>query len=255
MSSHRPTLLISNALPERPGEALYNAHVDRMWASLTAAAAPGWDVVREFAQLDGDRAAVSAARLADAVILMGGEDVDPRYYGGAADYPGASRHWARADVAQIAIVRAAVRHRIPLLGICRGLQVIGVALGATLVQDIPGTRHHNPHLLRDHHFARHEVAIRAGSRLAGALGEGPVEVHSAHHQSLDRVPGSLEVTARSADGVVEAVEHRRAPVMGVQWHPEDPEADPEALAALLGLLAARAQRRPAGSGTGSRRAA
>jgi len=238
MSSRRPTLLISNVLPERPGEALYNAHVDRMWASLVAAASPRWRIVREYAQQDGPGLAMLAACRADAVVLMGGEDLDPALYGGDDDYPEASSHWRRADAAHCAMVRTAVAGRIPLLGICRGMQAIGVALGGTLVQHIAGTTHHSRTLLDDHHFARHGVSVTAGSRLASALGEGPLTVHSAHHQAIDRVPGCLTVTALAGDGTVEAVEHREAPVLGVQWHPEDPESDPAMLSALLDLLSA-----------------
>lgn len=234
--SRRPVLLISNVLPERPGDGLYNAHVDRMWASLTAAASVDWQVEREYAQLDGPGLAMLRAGRADAIVLMGGEDLDPSLYGGDADYPDASAHWARADAAHCAMVRTAVAARIPLLGICRGVQAIGVALGGTLVQHLPGSTHHNPQLLHDHRFARHGVTVAAGSRLAAALGEGPVTVHSAHHQAIDRVPDCLRVTALAGDGTIEAVEHRSAPVLGVQWHPEDPESDPRALAALLGLL-------------------
>lgn len=240
MSSHRPTLLISNVLPERPGHALYNAHVDRMWASLVQAAAPQWRVVREYAQQDGPGLAMLAACRADAIILMGGEDLDPALYGGGDDYPQASPHWTRADAAHCSMVRTAVAGRIPLLGICRGMQAIGVALGGTLVQHIAGTTHHDAKLMREHHFARHGVDVTAGSRLASALGEGPLTVHSAHHQAIDRVPSCLTVTALAGDGTVEAVEHRDAPVLGVQWHPEDPESDPAMLAALLDLLRAQA---------------
>ena len=260
MVSRRPTLVISNVLPERPNDAAYNAHADRMWSSLVGAACTGWNIVREWAQLDGPEGATARARRADAIVIMGGEDLDPHFYGGEIHYTHETRHWGRADAGHIALVRFAVAQGIPLLGICRGMQAIGVALGGTLVQHIPGTVHHNPDMLLDHHFARHTVDVEAGSHLASALGAGQVVVHSAHHQSIARVPECLDVVARSADGIVESVEHRDAPVMGVQWHPEDPESDPVALAALLHLLGAAASTSitahvPEPAGTGSRQAA
>lgn len=177
---------------------------------------------------------MARARHADAILLMGGDDVDPYWYGGNPVYPHEGAHWPRADAAQMALVRTAVQEDIPLLGICRGMQVINVALGGTLVQDMAQPGHRNDTLMQDHHFARHGIDIDADSELAGILGDlADLDVHSAHHQCVDRVGEGLEVVAHAPDGVIEAVEHRDAPVIGVQWHPEDPEADPRALDALL----------------------
>ena len=211
--------------------------VDRLWDSLLQAAAPNWDVVREWADLDGAEGATVKAREADAIVIMGGEDVDPHHYGGSAIYPEAGTHWRRADEGQMALVHTAIAHQIPLLGICRGMQLIDVALGGTLVQHMDQPGHHSSSLMEDAHFARHLVNIESDSSLAKALGTlAFADVHSAHHQCLDRVAPELRVVARAADGVIEAVEHRSASVVGVQWHPEDPEADPAGLRALLGML-------------------
>lgn len=244
MTVRRPTLLISNVLPKRPGDAAYDAYVDRLWASLEAAASPHFRVVREYAQLDGPHLAVSRALDADAVVLMGGEDLDPALYGGPGGYTDEGHHFTRADLAHTAIVRAAVAHRVPLLGICRGMQAINVAMGGTLVQHMENPGHLNPTIVRDHVFARHSVHIDPTSDLARALGPlAALDVSSAHHQCVARPGLDLRVVARALDGTVEAVEHADAPVIGVQWHPEDPMADPRPLSALLGFLDAALARR------------
>lgn len=244
MTARRPTLMISNILPRRPGDAAYDLYVDRLWASLEAAAAPHWQLRREYAQLDGPKVAAEKALEADAVILMGGEDLDPGLYGGPAGYPDEGHHWRRADLAHIALVRTAVAHRIPLLGICRGMQAINVAMGGTLVQhmDVPG--HLNPDIVHDHVFARHRVLVEPDSHLAAVLGPlADLDVSSAHHQCVERTGLDLRVVAHAPDATVEAVEHVDAPVIGVQWHPEDPMADPRPLQALVdSLAAARTQR-------------
>lgn len=234
MSARRPTLLISNIVPRHEADPLYEAFSAMLWDSLTRASTPHWNVIREWAQLDGPEGAVSRARHADAILIMGGDDVDPRWYGGTPDYPHEGTHWPRADAGQMALVRLAVEENIPLLGICRGMQVINVAMGGTLVQDMNQPGHRSATLMQDHHFARHGVDIDPSSHLATALGElADLEVHSAHHQCVEQVGDDLEVVAHAPDGVIEAVEHRSAPVIGVQWHPEDPEADHRALDALL----------------------
>lgn len=248
MSARRPTLLISNIVPRHEADPLYDAFSSMLWESLTRASTPHWSVMREWAQLDGPEGAAARARRADAILIMGGDDVDPHWYGGTPDYPHEGHHWPRADAGQMALVRTAVEEDIPLLGICRGMQVINVAMGGTLVQDMAQPGHRSETLMQDHHFARHTVDIDPTSHLAEALGDlAGLEVHSAHHQCVDRLGEDLEVVAHAPDGVVEAVEHRTAPVIGVQWHPEDPEADPRALDALLGHLdEARALRAGAG---------
>ena len=244
MTVRRPVLLISNVLPQRPGDPAYDVYVDRLWASLEAAAAPHWQVVREYAQIDGPRVAVEKALGADAVVLMGGEDLDPGLYGGPSGYPDEGHHWTRADLAHTALVRTAVAHHIPILGICRGMQAINVALGGTLVQHMDAPGHLNPDIVSDHVFARHGVRVEADSHLAEVLGPlADLDVSSAHHQCVERAGLDLRAVANAPDGTVEAVEHVDAPVLGVQWHPEDPMADPRPLRALLDSLAeARARR-------------
>jgi anthranilate synthase component 2/putative glutamine amidotransferase len=158
------------------------------------------------------------ARL-DGLVLAGGADVDPARYGQA---PGPSTTVLRPDRddAELAVLTAALDRDLPLLAICRGMQLLNVALGGDLVQhlpDVPGTGTHNagPGV-----FARREVRTAAGTRLAALLGPAaPADCH--HHQALGRVAEGLAPAAWAEDGVLEGVEaagHRFC--VGVQWHPE-----------------------------------
>lgn len=245
MNSHRPTLLISNVLPARPGDPAYNAICMRLWDRLLSAALPTWNVVREYAQEDGPEGARLRARGADAIVVMGGEDVHPALYGRAQGYEGEGRHWYRADLGQLALIGHARATGTPLLGICRGMQLINVAFGGTLEQHIEGAEgtHTNPSILTDHRFVRHGVQVAAGTELHRALGPfltgASTVVSSAHHQRVEAAGEGLAVCATAKDGTVEAVEHRDAPIIGVQWHPEDPAADIDQLRALLAHLDAR----------------
>lgn len=160
---------------------------------------------------------------ADGLLLQGGGDVEPTRYG----QPNRSDHLygiSRAhDEVEIALVRAALARDIPVLGICRGMQVLNVALGGTLVQDI-GERIAD----RESHWdTYHDVEIHPGSRLHDAMGPRPARCHSYHHQVVGDVATDFNVVANAPDGVIEAIEHRHARwVVGVQWHPED-DADRE----------------------------
>ena len=166
----------------------------------------------------------------DGVVLHGGGDVDPRHYG---QQPSAEQLYgivAEHDTVELAVVHAALAADLPTLAICRGVQVLNVALGGTLHQDI-GTEAHW------HEFVA--VSVNEGSRLAAALGAATAaRCHCVHHQALDRVADALTVTARDeADGLVHAVEspdHRW--VVGVQWHPEDSAAEDPAQQALFDAL-------------------
>ncbi len=165
----------------------------------------------------------------DGLLLTGGEDVDPALYGATAHSRLGPVHRAR-DEFECALVLAAQRRRLPTFAICRGLQIANVALGGTLVQDLPSERpsglNHDPDGAR---AARsHTVSIDAGSRLAAASGAGSISVNSLHHQAVDRPAAALHVTARSNDGVVEGAETRDDWwMLGIQWHPEELTATPE----------------------------
>ena len=246
MTNHtKPTLLISNVLPARPGDEAYNNICMRLWDRLLQAALPTWNVIREYAQEDGAEGAALRAQHADAIIIMGGEDVHPSLYGASQGYQAEGRHWYRADRGHIARVDYAVRTGTPLLGICRGMQIINTALGGTLEQHIEGAdgTHTNNRILSDHCFIRHSVRVGEGTNLERALApvltDSELVISSAHHQRVARLAPGLQVSAQAPDGTIEAIESVDAPVIGVQWHPEDPAADISQLHALLGHLDAR----------------
>lgn len=159
----------------------------------------------------------------DGLLLTGGGDIDPRSYGRANE--GLSRDMApKADAAEIALVASARQRRMPTLGICRGMQMLNVALGGTMRQHITTpTGPHRPEPADYEEVKRHghDVTIEPGSRLAQLFGTTRRYVNSYHHQSVEEVAPGFTVTARSDDGVVEGLEHDGAwDCLGVQWHPE-----------------------------------
>ncbi|GAB2973548.1 gamma-glutamyl-gamma-aminobutyrate hydrolase family protein [Frigoribacterium salinisoli] len=242
-SSPAPRLAVVEVTRSRPHAPGYHAYVDGMNARLLEAVLRrGWDAERLAAGDLGRAALLRRADTADAVVVMGGEDLSPALWGGPADHPHEGRHHDVADEAQLALVERALRRGTPLLGICRGHQLLAVATGGTLVPHLDDAggevRHRTAGAPPERLMHRHPVDLVAGSRLRAALGARP-GVQSAHHQAVDLVGPDLEVVGRAADGVVEAVEHRWAPAVGVQWHPEDRRAPSGQLGAVLDLVAPR----------------
>ena len=177
--------------------------------------------------------ATMAAAALDGVaglVLTGGEDIGAEHFGQAPHPAMGTPHPAR-DEYELALARAARDHRVPTLAICRGAQVMNVALGGTLLQDIPslrpGAANHDLSPRRTERV--HDLAIEPRSFLAGVVGDTAIAVNSSHHQAIDAVAAVLRVSATSPDGIVEAVE----PIAGdwwmiaVQWHPEELTATPE----------------------------
>jgi len=187
-----------------------------------------------------------AAYLADidGLVLIGGADYDPQLYGQPA-HPKTKLVAERRGRFDVPLARAAVAAGLPTLGICGGIQLLNVALGGTLIQHIadavPGALTHT----RSGEAERfHEVTVAGGSRLAGVVGAGPLEVNSSHHQAIAQPAPGLTVAARAPDGVVEAVEGTGETfVLGVQWHPERLADRPEHLALFHALVAAAERRR------------
>ena len=160
----------------------------------------------------------------DGLLLTGGDDIDPSLFG-ALPHPTYEPSEAGRDAFEIALVRRALASRVPILAICRGLQVLNVATGGTLIQDIPSlypTRVN--HASTPPTAMAHDVAIEPGSRLHEILGAPDgrrVMVNSRHHQAVDVLGEGLVVTALASDGIVEGVEGTGpAFCVGVQWHPE-----------------------------------
>nr|WP_280490350.1 gamma-glutamyl-gamma-aminobutyrate hydrolase family protein [Nocardia farcinica] len=180
------------------------------------------------------------------VVITGGQDVHPRCWGGdesvvgeiaAVDHP--SVHDPDRDRFEIALTRMALARRIPLLGVCRGMQVLNVALGGTLIPDLPA----GPiqHLAATGPLSdgdpEHVVSFEPGTMAQKVFGDRLV-TNSWHHQAIDGCGAGLVVTGRTDDGVAEAVELPGAPVLGVQWHPEWMISDDGALRWLVDAAAA-----------------
>lgn len=174
--------------------------------------------------LSGDNAAAAVLDSVAGLVLTGGGDVDPARYGETPHQKIRSIDTAR-DATEAALIGEARARGTPVLAICRGIQMLNVALGGTLIQDIPsqcGTE-----ISHDEEAARsartHDITIDPGSRIARAMGIDRASVNSFHHQSVNRLAAGLRVTARSPDGVVEGIETIDDEwwVMGVQWHPEE----------------------------------
>ena len=174
--------------------------------------------------LSSTEAASSVLDSVSGLVLTGGEDVDPARYGEQRHEKVRSVNVAR-DATEAALVEEARARGLPVFAICRGIQILNVALGGTLVQDIPSQCH--TEIDHDEEGARtsrtHEVSIEPGSLIAGAVGTEHLSVNSFHHQSVKRVADGMKVTARSPDGVIEGIESTDDSwwVMGVQWHPEE----------------------------------
>ncbi|MFE0463315.1 gamma-glutamyl-gamma-aminobutyrate hydrolase family protein [Kitasatospora sp. NPDC058965] len=174
------------------------------------------------------------ARL-DGLVLAGGPDVEPSRYG-RAPHPRTGPPRVGRDEWELALTRAALDLDLPLLGVCRGLQILNVALGGTLVQHLPERTGDDSHQEAPAVFRRRTVRVAEQSVLAGVLGTG-AEVLCYHHQAADALGTGLRAVAWSEDGTVEAVELSGARfAVGVQWHPEADPADPRLFDAFVRAL-------------------
>jgi putative glutamine amidotransferase len=169
------------------------------------------------------------------VLLPGGADVEPGRYG-AEPAPETTGTVTFQDDLEFGVTRAVIDLDIPTLAICRGMQVLNVVLGGTLIQHVVESE-------TPHHNAIHYVHVKRDSRLHAIVGSQTIDVSSYHHQAIDRLAPNLVVSALASDGVVEAVEHRRADVVAVQWHPEDRHDTSATDAALFADLVDRARKR------------
>ena len=191
----------------------------------------------------------------DGLVLSGGGDLDPALYGAEPHAEAGAPNPVR-DSAELALCRQALASGLPVLGICRGLQVINVALGGTLHQHLPDLVGNDSHSPEESGYGSHKVSVASGSQLAAILGRSEAAVPTHHHQAIDRLGAGLIATAWTDDGMIEAVEFRQTPgelgqphpnsdafMVAVQWHPEAGD-DPGLFAALI-AAASQATPRPA----------
>lgn len=181
-------------------------------------------------ELSDPEQAVQDALTCDGLLLPGGGDMDPKFYG-QARIPACGEPNLLRDAAEPLLLRAFLAADKPVLGICRGIQVMNAVLGGDLYQDIKPFEH----LPHNGHWAKvHTVTVRRGTLLSRILGQDTVLVNSQHHQAVDRVAPGFTLAALSEDGIVEAIEKPDASFcLGVQWHPEWlSDADP----AMQGLF-------------------
>ena len=155
------------------------------------------------------------------LLLLGGTDVNPKHYGAAA-HPETDSPDDERDAVELELIHEALENDLPILGICRGLQILNVYHCGTLIQHLPDPKRHDPNMENPGSVA-HEVTIEPDTLLAAIAGATVWRVNSRHHQAVDQPGERLSVTARaSEDGVVEALErHDKHFVLAVQWHPED----------------------------------
>jgi putative glutamine amidotransferase len=158
----------------------------------------------------------------DGLLLAGGSDVDPSFYG-ARRHPATERTWPERDRFELGLVRRALERGIPVLGICRGMQLLNVALGGTLVQHLPDLLGVDDHRVTLGVFGEHEVRLEPGSLAARAAGGERIVVKSHHHQGIDELGEGLIATGWGVGSeLVEAVElPERRYALGVLWHPEE----------------------------------
>ena len=224
----RKPLIAMSCRPRDPGEVAHwpdsksavmqTRYVEGIWR------AGGLESIVAPRMMSADDAADYVSRV-DGLVLVGGGDIDPALYGAEAE-PQVYGVNAESDALEIALVNAAIDQGVPTLAICRGMQVLNVALGGTLLQHITRKPGYDNHGQPGEGPAMHRVDIEPGSLLAKTQG-GASSVESCwsyHHQALDRLGDGLVISARSNDGVVEAVEFSATAskcwLVAIQWHPE-----------------------------------
>lgn len=240
--SDRPVIAVVAPL-EMPGEEVGTRSLGELAVSalrmLARAGADTWLIDASSAP----RPEAAALTRADGLLLLGGGDVDPAVYGAAERHPEVHGVDRAADDFSVAAVRAVIDAGRPVFGICRGVQVLNVALGGTLVQHLDGTGVHRAE--DPDEFCDEVVELDAESWVAEVLGRTSVKVRSGHHQAIDRLGEGLRVVGRAVDGVVECVQHESAWAVGVQWHPEEAQGDPADATALFQAFVSEVTAQPA----------
>jgi len=178
----------------------------------------------------------------DGVLLAGGDDCDPAIYG-EERHPTVEPMDPRRQSNDLSLAKMARERGIPTLGICLGLQMMNVAAGGSLVQDIDSHMETDiQHVSEPENRVRHDIVVEKGTKLASILGSRELNVNSSHHQAINKVPDDLKITAHAPDGIVEGLEDPRHPFyVGVQWHPEDMKGEDSA-SSLFGAFVEAARK-------------
>jgi putative glutamine amidotransferase len=182
---------------------------------------------------DASEAAATVAVL-DGIVIAGGGDINPAIYGAAA-HPRTDATAPDRDSWEFAVAEAAVRQGVPLLGICRGMQMLNVACGGTLLQHVPDLVGHEEHSGPADGFGLHKIRVTSGTVMQSVLPGGEYfDVPTHHHQAVDRVGAGLVAVAWAGDGIIEGIESTTPGefLLGVQWHPEQGD-DPRLFGALI----------------------
>jgi len=203
------------------------------WAYVTSVRNSGGRPVLLPPGGDASEAEATVAVL-DAVIVAGGGDIDPAVYG-APRHPMTEVNAPDRDTWELAVTQAAVRQGVPLLGVCRGAQMLNIACGGTLHQHIPDLVGHEEHTGMTEGYGKHKVRVTSGSIVQSILPGGEFfDVPTHHHQAVDIVGAGLTAVAWADDGIIEGIESTTPGefLVGVQWHPEQ-GTDPRLFSALV----------------------
>lgn len=241
-ASDRPTILVSAVSPggDREKPQLTGLIRELAEAAMSAIESGGANAITVGG--DSPEDVCDALEEVDGVVLLGGGDVDPGEYGVTVRHPKLYNIDRATDRMDLEIVRLAVERRMPVLAICRGMHIVNVAYGGTLIQHLEETSvaHRGSN---QEPMVEHEVALAKTSRMASIFGQTTITVQSGHHQAVDVIGKGLMTTARTADGTIEALEsvNDEVPLVAVQWHPEDRHANAEQRSRLFEWLTEKAR--------------
>jgi putative glutamine amidotransferase len=213
----RPPLILVTSIPRSVpttlGVNMDNATINQRFGELISGA--GGIPIASDAWTEPE----SLADYVDAVVINGGSDVAPERYG-AERLPSTDAPDVRRDDFELGLVRAALARGLPVLGVCRGMQILNVALGGTLIQDVASHSGGNHYVVDPYDRPVHDIVIERDSKLGRSIGRHRTRVNTVHRQAVDRLGTGLRAIAWADDGIVEAVEDEEGLVLGVQWHPE-----------------------------------
>ncbi|KAF5254854.1 hypothetical protein FOXYS1_14344 [Fusarium oxysporum] len=228
-----PRILVTGSLTP-PGASNYLVGVIKQLSNtvISAIQRTKADIIHVDVSAPGPRP-IDALRRVDGLLVLGGADIDPTYYGQVPQADNTYGTHPKANKFELTVLGAAIARDLPVLGICRGMQLLNIAYGGDMVQDIgPGTVHNSDE--ENAVMVTHPVSIEPETHPQTIYGNRTLAVRSGHHQAVSRVGEELRAAAYAEDGMVEAMEGRnRRWVVGVQWHPEDSGAPQEDLDLLI----------------------